>query len=322
VEEIAMAQFAQGYALLIGVGSDLPTTIDDAVGLGTILYDSGRCAYPADQVHLLTGAAATRANILERLAQLTQTSHQEATVLVYFSGHGYEVTASTGKSYYLMPHGYDVNRLYETAVSGRELADALLAIPHRTMALLLDCCHAGGLDNVKAPGFTLTKSPLPSDAQTLLAQGRGRVVIASSRADELSFAGKPYSAFTLALIEALSGEGASQLDGYARVADLALHAREKVPQRTYDRQHPILNFEQADNFVIAYYAGGDTIPKGAPFTGEPVIEAEPGTLRATYQAEAHDRSTVVQGSGNLTATGGSVVVGGDVEGGVTLGRSD
>jgi hypothetical protein len=181
-----------------------------------------------------------------------------------------------------MPHGYDVKRLYETAVSGRELVDAVLAIPHGKMALLLDCCHAGGLDHVKAPGLTLTKSPLPSDAQALLAQGRGRVVIASSRADELSFAGKPYSAFTLALMEALSGEGASQLDGYARVADLALHAREKVPQRTNGRQHPILNFEQADNFVIAYNAGGDTIPKGAPFTGEPVIETGPGTLRATY----------------------------------------
>jgi hypothetical protein len=30
-----------------------------------------------------------------------------------------------------------------------------LAIPHRKMVLLLDCCHAGGLDNIKAPGLTL-----------------------------------------------------------------------------------------------------------------------------------------------------------------------
>jgi hypothetical protein len=147
----------------------------------------------------------------------------------------------------------------------------------------------------------------------------GRQRISSSND---SIAGKPYSAFTLALMEALSDIGASRLDGYARVADLALHAREIVPQRTNGRQHPILNFEQADNFVIAYYAGGDTIPKGAPFTGEPIIETEPGTLRTTYQAEAQGRGTIVQGSGNLTATGGSIVVGGDVEGGVSLSRSD
>lgn len=313
--------FNQGYALLIGVGGDLPGTIDDAAGLAAILQDSGRCAYPAGQVHLLTGEAAARAEILAHLAQLAQESNDEATIIIYFSGHGYEVTGSTGRSYYLMPHGYDVNRLFETAVSGRELADALLAIPHRKMVLLLDCCHAGGLDNVKAPGLSLAKSPLPLEGQEKLAQGSGRVVIASSRAGELSFAGQPYSAFTLALIEALAGEGASQQDGYVRVADLALYTGRKVPQRTKEQQHPILNFSQADNFVLAYYAGGETAPKGVPASAaNPVIEAEAGRLART--AVAQDKGTVVQGDGNVVATHGSVAVGGNVEGGINLNRPD
>jgi hypothetical protein len=80
------------------------------------------------------------------------------------------------------------------------------------------------------------------------------------------------------LIEALAGKGASKKDGYVRVADLAMYAREVVPRRTRDRQHPILNFEQADNFILAYYAGGDTEPKGLPFEGEPEIEPEPGAF--------------------------------------------
>lgn len=63
-----------------------------------------------------------------------------------------------------------------------------------------------------------------------------------------------------------------------RVADLAMYAREVVPRRTRDRQHPILNFERADNFILAYYAGGETEPKGLPFEGEPEIEAEPGAF--------------------------------------------
>jgi hypothetical protein len=83
-----------------------------------------------------------------------------------------------------------------------------------------------------------------------LVQGQGRAVIASSRADELSYAGKPYSAFTLALMEALCGKGVAQQDGYARMADLALHARQMVPRRTGDRQHPILNFQESDNLVV------------------------------------------------------------------------
>jgi hypothetical protein len=129
----------------------------------------------------------------------------------------------------------------------------------------------------------LTKSPLPPQARELLAEGRGRVLIASSQEQERSFAGQPYSAFTLALIEALSGVGVGQRDGYVRVADLALHAREKVPQRTQGRQHPILHFEQADNFVLAYYAGGATQPKGLPFAGEPDIEPEPGAWTTSDQ---------------------------------------
>jgi hypothetical protein len=56
--------------------------------------------------------------------------------------------------------------------------------------------------------------------------------------------------------------GASKKDGYVRVAGLALHTRQMVPQRTKERQHPILHFEQADNFVLAYYAGGDSEPSG------------------------------------------------------------
>ena len=51
-----------------------------------------------------------------------------------------------------------------------------------------------------------------------------------------SYAGVPYSAFTLALIEALSGEGASKQDGFVRLADLALYAREPVSY-THLRAH-------------------------------------------------------------------------------------
>lgn len=162
----------------------------------------------------------------------------------------------------MLPFGVDKTRLGETAVSGAELTAKLQAIPAQKL-LLLDCCHAGGLDPTQLPGTRLVKAPLPPEAQQLLAAGSGRVIIASSQADELSFAGKPYSAFTLALIEALAGIGASQKDDTVRVADLALHTRGKVPARTGNRQHPILNFEQADNFVIAYYAGGEGESKGS-----------------------------------------------------------
>ena len=101
-------------------------------------------------------------------------------------------------------------------------------------------------------------------------------LIASSMKEEKSYAGKPYSAFTLAIIEALAGKGVAEKDGYVKVSDLALHAREVVPRRTRGKQHPILTWEDGDNFRLAYYAGGELEPKGLPFEEEPEIESEPG----------------------------------------------
>ncbi|MGD9185040.1 MAG: hypothetical protein PVJ13_06930 [Desulfobacterales bacterium] len=137
----------------------------------------------------------------------------------------------------------------------------------------------------------------------------GNAKIASSQEDELSYAGKPYSAFTLALIEALCGQGVAKKDGYVRVADLALHTREVVPGRTNNKQPPILHFDKADNFAIAYYAGGDVAPKALPFTEEPQIEPEPGAWTRIDQ-----RGQVVFGP--------QTVIGGDSHGPVLSGDFD
>jgi hypothetical protein len=299
-----MTAFVKGHALIIGIGDDLPNTLDDAVGLADILLDTARCAYLSKQVQLLTGEHARRENILDALDSLAQSTDPESTVIVYFSGHGYQVTSTTGKAYYLMSYGYDLERLYQTAISGVEFIDRLRAIPAQKLLVLLDSCHAGGIGESKALGIQLEKSPLPPQALTLLAGGSGRVLIASSREDELSYAGRPYSAFTLALTEALCGFGVAKHDGYVRVADLALYAREVVPGRTGGRQHPVLHFEHADNFVLAYYAAGNTGVKGTPFTQQPEIEPEPGAWRHLGQGRQTNIIGAVHGD-----VSGQVIIG-------------
>ena len=309
--------FKQGFAVVVGVGADLPNTVDDAIGIATILRDGERCAYPAGQVNLLTSERATRQGFLTALDTMAQVATAQSSVLVYFSGHGYQVTTTTGPAYYLMPYGYNVNQLYKTAISGAEFTAKLRAIPAQKLLVLLDCCHAGGVGEAKAAGLEMAKAPLPPEALGFLAEGRGRVLIASSTEKELSYAGKPYSAFTLGLIEALCGAGVAKQDGYVRVADLALHTREMVPGRTGNKQHPVLHFEQADNFVVAYYAGGDTKPKGLPFKEEPQIEPEPGAWRTMFDQRGqtvHGPQTNIAGdvhgpvlSGQF---GGPVTVGG------------
>lgn len=266
--------FGHGHALFISAGGDLPITITDAQGLADLVCDRERCAYPPAQVQVLTGPQATRNRILASLDHLARTTDSESTVLVSFAGHGYRVASTLGQASYLLPSGYDLDRLYQTAISGNEFTARLRAIPARQLVLLFDCCHAGDIG--VARGIELTKAPFPAEMMQLLAESSGRVLIASSREDERVHAGVPYSAFTLAIIEALCGVGVAQRDGFVRVADLALHLRQAVPGRTNDRQHPVLHGEQADNFVVASYAGGASEPKGLPFPVEPQIEPAPG----------------------------------------------
>jgi hypothetical protein len=247
--------FKRGYAVIIGIGADLPVTVDDATAVAGLLHDPSRCAYPAEQVQLLTGEGAHRDAALTALDWLAEVAGPEATAVVYFSGHGLETP-----DYYLLPHGYDLADLPGTAIPGPVFSGRLRAIQAGKLVVLLDCCHAGG--QAEAKGWPGVKSPLPPTVVAELARSSGRVMIASSRKDEVSWTGQPYSVFTAALLEALAGYGAFEQDGYARVLDLALWVGRQVPERTEDKQHPIVKVSHMeDNFALAWYAAGEKQPR-------------------------------------------------------------
>lgn len=315
--------FTQGYALIVGVGADLPNTVDDAKGLGDILVDKERCAYPHSQVSVCTSNGATRESILPELEKLS-TINSESNVIIYFSGHGYRVTKDDITDYYLMPYGYNVRNLEKTAISGKEFNQAIEKIKAKSVLVLLDCCHAGGIGVtkssdgavLKAPSdFEPIKAPLPPGATQLFAKGSGRFLIASSKETELSYAGRPYSAFTAALIEALCGKDVKKQDGYVRVTDLMLYTAKSVPLRTNNKQNPITDFKDATDFEVAYYAGGDSQPKAPPFKAEELeIEAVPGESnpnpRITWNGNYIGGDSMNAGgqiikteSGNVTITG-------------------
>ena len=249
--------FDQGHAVIIGVGEDLPVTVSDAAAIENMLLDTSRCAYPQDQVRLLTNKDATRKNITSALEWLAKTAGPNDTAIIYFSGHGIE-----NPDFYLIPFGYSWKDLPNTAISGTEFTTLLQQITVRKLLVLLDCCHAGGQGDPKS----FIKSPIPSEAIEELKTSSGRVIIASSRKNELSWTGNPYSQFTMAVLEGFAGYGASEEDGFARVFDLALHVARIVPQRTGDKQHPILKISNVeDNFAIAWYSGGHKAPKELPW---------------------------------------------------------
>jgi hypothetical protein len=251
------ATFIQGHALVIGVGADLPVTIEDATAVADLLRDPGRCAYPSENVTLLTSQQARRENILAALDALASRASGDpnASVIVYFSGHGLDTSQG-----HLVPFDYDSSDLDNTAIPGSLFNEKLRAIQAKKLLVLLDCCHAGRQADAKA--LPQSQATLPTRVLQELERGSGRVVIASSRKDQISHTGHPYSAFTNAVLQALAGYGAFERDSYARVLDLALYVGRMVPNRTHDKQHPIIKVSNlADNFALAYYAAGEMQPK-------------------------------------------------------------
>lgn len=259
--------FSHGYAVVIGMGSDLPVTAKDASALAALLRDPDRCAYPASQVQLLVNSDANRSLVLDALDRLASQTKDDpdSIAIVYFSGHGIETPG-----YFFLPNGYDLKDLPTTAISGQEFTEKLNAIEAKRLLVLLDCCHAGGIGEVK--GQDLIKSPLPREIFDVLMTGSGRVLIASSRRDEKSYVAEPYSVFTDELLKALAGSGAFEKDGYARVLDAAMWLGRMVPARTGNKQNPIIKVSNLENnYAVAYYAGGDKAPKPVPWdTRQPI----------------------------------------------------
>jgi hypothetical protein len=257
--------FSNGYALIIGVGNDLPTTVQDAHGLQELLIDPDYAAYPHGQVALIVEDKASRQGILNAFDGFIQKVNQnpDATAIIYFSGHGglFE-SAGTASGYFLVPFDYDPGRFQETTISSIEFTEKIQQIKSRKMVLLLDCCHAAGMPVVKSPGAKFVKHPLPFDLVERLNQGTGRVIIASSHANEYSYIGQKYSIFTECLLEALQGKVTPDRDGYVRILETLIYLYDEVPKRAPGPQHPFVKkiLDLGDNFPVCYYPASDKSP--------------------------------------------------------------
>ncbi len=353
-------QFIHGYALLIGVDQSqaeewaLPDVSKDIAALRDVLVHPQRCAYPADNVKVLTGSDATRNGILDGLAWLGERVEADesdnATAVVYYTGHGWRKSASDESDLYFLPYDIRAGQIELRALRATDFARAVEALSPRRLLVVLDCCHAGGM-GVKgeaasttvgvgsaAPPSLLMKGA-PSSARPgakgmpSLAQGRGRAVLSSSTGEQQSYLRRDgtMSVFTYHLIEALTGCGFGRLTADAQsqdgarevlVSDVMSYVHRRVPQSVradhgeHVEQTP--DYQVSGNFPIALLLGGQGLSKGqpAPDPLEPLPEARPAV---SYHAEVHGSGAVAQGRGAVAAGEGGAAIGGDVGGDVRIG---
>lgn len=265
-----MGTLSKAYALIIGVGKDLPITVKDAKAIYNILADPAMAGYPPDNISLLTGRKATRKNILKAFDSLVERAGEDASILLFYSGHGgtYSDNSFLRKEnwkpeeenqhyFHLCPYDYDPVNYETTWIKAEEIKQKISEIRSRRLIFFLDCCHAAGMIKGVASQLQAVKNDSLTQADGLaqhLDDGRGMSIISSCRENQLSYIldGDKNSLYTKCMIEVLKGENKKNFDDpYVRISEVVQYIFKKVPEGN-PNQNPYANLQIYDDFVLSY----------------------------------------------------------------------
>jgi len=264
-----MPAMDNAHALVVGIANYEqinklpPTVLKDAQDICDLLIDPQHCGYPPDNVQFLLDGEATADRIRAALKTVAESANPESTAFLYISSHGGRVESGSYAGEYLLPVDVVPNRVNETGISGDEFTAALRSVPARKVVVVFDCCHSGGIGQPKDAAAPVIKAGFSDGYYDALKEGRGRVILASSRSTEYSYVlpGAENSLFTQHLLTGLRG-GIPSDDGLIRIFDLFEYLQPRV---TGDQptQHPIFKAELEENFPVALYQGGHkgVVPK-------------------------------------------------------------
>lgn len=321
---MTQTNFANGYALLIGVGNcnysswSLPVTVKDAEALKGLLTDPDLCAYPDDAKHvrLLHDGTATRQGILEGLAWLQErvAADGAATAVIYFSGHGW-LDGQTER-YYLIPSDTKPFDIPGSAVAAEEFTVVLRQITAERLLVFIDSCHAEGMATAKdepvadlPPNFS--QMAPPKSVITALKQGEGRAVFTSSRGNQKSWirSDKSLSIYTHHLLEALRGAANRAGETAVHLSHLMAHLGQTVPvsaQEAYQAEQTPFFDMAAEDFAVALLCGGKGLAAGGGTASAPAPTQGGTTIHVHGSGNVIGDRNVSQ---SVQASGGSSISG-------------
>jgi len=140
------ARSLKNYAVVVGINnytdrSSLHTSVNDAETMTALLESYG---YDVVKLTDITDEKPTKSNILEKALGEMKYKKDLGKVLIYFSGHG----EKRDNNYYLIPQ--DGNGHTSSYISTEELEKSIQGL--KSVALVVDACNSGGLENVVENG--------------------------------------------------------------------------------------------------------------------------------------------------------------------------
>jgi tetratricopeptide (TPR) repeat protein len=203
----------------------------DADSIYSILISPEGGNFRAENVHRLTGAKATLANLKQELEiWLPSVAKEDDRVFVYFAGHGFV----QGGRAYLAPYDLDPNNIAATGYPMDTLGSvAGSRIKSKWKVLVTDSCHSGAI-TPDADAVAYNRS--------LLDLSRSMFSLTASRDRERSFESKDWGGghgiFTYYVVKGLEGEADENGDGIVTADELADYARRNVREATKGMQNP------------------------------------------------------------------------------------
>jgi len=148
-------------------------------------------------------------------------------VYVFYSGHG--LPSADGKSLYFLPVGADKDIIAKTAISQREIVDALKSAQPKSVTMFIDSCYSGQirtgetlLASARPVVLTVQETAYPPDFTVITASASDQ--IASSSPD------LKHGIFSYYLMKGLEGEADDKGDGTITVGKLQSYLAEHVPR--------------------------------------------------------------------------------------------
>ena len=239
------------YAVVIGVSDyadpalQLGYAADDARGVAEALQNQEGGLYQKVEIRRLIDRDATRSAVIDALDWLDKQVTSRDIAVVMLAGHG--DTDAKGHYWFLAADAAP-DRLRATAVSQSDLRGPLSDIAGKKI-LFLDTCHANA--EKTGPGEATDTmrglGPAGVDVASLVNDfsrvENGLVTFAATQGTELAAerAEWRHGAFSLALIEGLSGKADLMHKGAITVSALDYYIAERVKTLTDGHQHPVMS---------------------------------------------------------------------------------
>lgn len=248
------------WSVVIGINAyqsarDLKYAVNDARGFASYLTE--QVGVPPEQVFLLTDAEARKSQIESLLGtHLKRAAAADDSVIIFYAGHGAVETDplnpdGDGFEKYLLPHDARLDDLYASAISMNDIRTIFQRIRAKRLIFIADTCYSGS-----AGGRTLltakTRANLSDRFMERISQGKGRVIISSSSANEISKEDDRlgHGIFSYYLLQGLRGKADQDDDGIITVDELFAFLTRTVPEASGQDQHPVKKGEMEGELVI------------------------------------------------------------------------